>query len=165
MKRKRRRRSRRDPQSTCDQIYDASLQLHNRVAEEFGGISIPKSGVVVRDVYRAWMSVADAWEVAEDACLEEGRLQAAGQARSIGQRILDTLQAEHRVRHTPSSPHVAAVRELKVAQRGEARYGLDDGLVRQHYLSAARTFDEAGEPRRAAAIRRYLRMKRWADFR
>ena len=151
----------------CQIAYANALQLHNQTAEKFGGIAEPKGEPIA--AYRAWHRVLDAWEVAEDACLEVSSEEDkkrwhiasgnAGSARHLHKRIVTTLRAYYLPEHNPSDPIVYAERHLKVAQRLEARYGLADSDVRQYYTSAAASFRAAGRPRRARAIERYVRRK------
>ena len=151
------RRHARDParEARCHAAHDQALELHNRTAARFGGIGDPREG---NATFHAWHAVADAWEVAEDACQEAGLVEQSANARSLRERILNALQAMYRVRYITQTPLFAAERALKHASLIAERYGPDDSDVRSSLELAAEQFAAAGERRRAAAVRRYIRL-------
>ena len=150
-------RRRRDPPD-CLAVYDAALALHNDTVDRFGGIYNP----IAPGVTRAWHAVADAWEVAEDACLEAGDAEQAEAARGLHTRIIAALKAVRRVDFIPQTALAAARAELRHARRVEAQFGREHPFIEHHLQLARRHFEEAGEPRRAAAIWRLIRMRRRA---
>ena len=147
-------RRRRDPPD-CQEIYDAALALHNETADTYGGVFVPRRP----DTFRAWQAVVDAWEVAEDACLEAGDRERADAANRLGRRLVTAMVAAYRVEHVPHTPLDAARAALQIARRLAARWP-DSLAVDQQLGVAADQFVLAGQPRRAAAIRRLIRMRR-----
>lgn len=147
----------------CQTIYDDALALHNATGERYGGIAArTPEGVTVSEMRRAWQLVADAWEVAEDACREaepnkEARRLAEG-AHAQSNNIIAALRNAYVVRHVPADDRIRAERQLKLAQRSERRFGFDHQTW-SAYDIAARAFADAGASRRARAIQRYIRLR------
>lgn len=149
----------------CKEVYDDAAALHEETSRVYGGISLPlRTGA-----FRAWHEVVDAWEVAEDACREAREDGLANSAAHLSHRIINIMRSAYSVSYAPRTGLERAERALKYAQHNAERVervsgirgkALTDDSVRWDFEQAAHAFDDAGASRRAAAIRRYLRMSR-----
>ena len=167
---RRRAAARRDPddQTRCRSAYEAAKRLGAATADKFGGLSYPNPGVSHDQLYAAWHRVADAWEVAHDACLEydpDGYY--AQYARAQHQNIIAAMRGAFEPREDARSDLQIARSDLRRARRYLARDGFDSD-AEQWLASAAGRFQLAtrteSDPKRreeaakqAKIVRRLLR--------
>ena len=149
------RTRRRDPDASarCDAAYSNAHQLHNAVDEEFGYLNTPKSDVSRSQLYAAWHRVADAWEVAHDACLEhEPNSFRARHAGLVHRGIITAMRSAFEPRQETHNALQIARGELRRARKLLAQDGFDDlsQAALANALAWFQTAERGGDPEKRA---------------